>query len=138
MPGQATNGGDAGHTHERATATLAHGRHEGLEGGGEARDVGGQHLGQHVDVGAHRRVDAYADAGAGDHHIGQAHGVDASLAGADDAVDVLHIGGEHGPALGCQAFALRPGLHLGRAPRHQRQAPAFLCIARRQRLADAA
>jgi hypothetical protein len=109
-----------------------------VEGGGQADVVGGQGVAQHVQVRALGGVHAHADAGVGDHHVGQALRLDAGLAGGHDAVHIGHVGAVDAHAVRRQALGLRPGLHFGRAARHQGQAPAGLRITRGQRLADAA
>ena len=92
----------------------------------------------HLEVAEHRGVHADADAGVGDHHVGQALRGDAGAAGGGDAVDVAHVGGVDGAACRIQALRLRPGLDLAGAPRHQRQPVAGAVEAPGQRLADAA
>ena len=57
----------------------------------------------------------------------------------DDAVDVAHVGGiDRARGRASRPCACDPGLHLGAAPRHQRQPPAGAVRSARQRLADAA
>jgi hypothetical protein len=138
VPRQAADGRDAGHAHQRARATCAHRRHEGVEGGRQAHVVEREHLAHHVEVGALGGVHADADAGGGHHHVGQALRGDAASAGRDDGIGVGHVGAVHGRAPGAQALRAAPGLQQLGAPRHQRQPPAGLGVARRQRLADAA
>ncbi len=95
-----------------------------MEGGGQAEVVGGEGARHHVEVAAHGGVHADADAGVGDHHVGQALLRDAGGAGRDDAVDLGDVGAVDPPAAGVQLPRRRPGLDLGRAPRHQRQVVA--------------
>ena len=135
---QAADRRDAGDADQRARAARTHGGQKRMEGGCGADVVEREHVAHHVQVLAHCRVHADADAGVGDHHIGQALPGDAALGSADDAVDLLHVGGVGDAALGTEALRLGPVFDFCGAASGQRQSPSRLCVACCQRLADAA
>ncbi len=92
MPGQAANARHTADTHQGATLALHHAAHKRLEGGRHADVVGGKGACHDVDIGTDGGVHAHADAGVGNHHVGQPLARDAVLARRHDALGHRYVG----------------------------------------------
>ena len=138
MSRQAADAGDASDADQRAGSALAHRLQEGLEGRGHAEVVGLERGAQLFEIGELGAVDADADAGAGNHHVGHAVRLDALAADGGDAIDIAHVGAIDGDAVGAETLRRSPRCDGFTAARDERKPETGACIARCERLANAA
>jgi hypothetical protein len=132
MARQTSNAGNTADSDQTPATALRHGGHKGLESRSQTEVVGGKYALHHVKIRSDGGVHANADAGVGNHDVGQTLALDALRTRRANAVDVRHIGMVNLVTLRVEPGCVGPTLNFSHTPCDQRQTVSGLVKPHRQ------